>query len=196
MRPALLTVLLAGCATRETGIEVAVEASVVNVTSGTARLTVTRLRGVPCLEVMARHLSPISTAWAHGSHAETTSPLRADVDLSLDLSATTSTPVATLRPPPGTWCALEVTFSASTSEDVWGGTTLFVETRGRRYLSNATRTMQLASPPHTLSAAQPRLDLRLAIDAAPLASIDPAAPDARLELLDTLMSSLSVSLSE
>lgn len=197
MRAALIVALLSGCASREAGIEVVVQASVVNATSNAARLNVTRVRGVSCFEFMARNLSPVSTAWAHGSHAEAGgSPLRADVDFSLDLSHATPSSITTLRPPPGTWCALEVTFSRSASKETWGGTTLFIEAQTRRYVSNSARTIQLPFLGHTLSAAQPRLDLRLAIDAAPLASIDPAAPDARLELLDTLMSSLSVSLSE
>lgn len=198
MRAALLgCALLTGCAAREAGIEVVVQASVVNASSNVARLNITRVRGVPCLEFMARHLSPVSTAWAHGAHSNVEgSPLSADVDVSLELAQTTPAPIATLRPPPGTWCALEVTFGPSASKDTWGGTTLLIEAQGRRYVSNGSRTIQLPFLARSLSAAQSRLDLRLAVDAAPLASIDPAAPDARLELLDTLMTSLSVSLSE
>lgn len=197
MRAALIVALLTGCASREAGIEVVVQASVVNVASNAARLNVTRVRGVSCFELMARHLSPVSTAWAHGAHSNVeASPLRADVDVSVQLSQTTPSPIATLRPPPGTWCAVEVTFSPSASKEVWGGTTLLIEAHGRRYLSNGTRTIQLPFMARSLSATQPRLTLELAIDAAPLASIDPTAPDARLELLDTLMTSLSVSLLE
>lgn len=197
MRAAFIAAVLCSCASREAGVEVKVEASVVNPTSNDARLNVTRIRGVPCLEVLARHLTPVSTAWAHGSHAEAdVSPLRADVDVSLELSTSTPTELATLRPPPATWCALEVTFSASTSREVWGGTTLLIEARGRRYVSTASRTVKLPFMARSLSAAKPRLTLSLLIDAAPLASIDPAAPDARPDLLDTLMTSLSLSLSE
>lgn len=198
MRAALVSLaVLSACASREGGIEVVVQASVANLSNAPARLTVTSVRGVSCFEFMAQRLSPLSTAWAHGTHTNAeASPLRADVDLSFDLTQATQPTVATLRPPPGTWCALEVTFGPSASEEPWGGTTLLVEVSGRRYLSTSARTVQLPFLARSLSGTTPRLDLLLTIDAAPLASLDPAAPDARRELLDTLLASVSVSTSE
>lgn len=197
MRAAAIGLLvLSGCASREAGIEVVVQAVVANVSTAPARLTVTSVRGVSCFEFMAQRWSPLSTAWAHGAHPSVeTSPLRADVNLSFDLSQATQPTVATLRPPPGTWCALEVSFGPSTAQEPWGGTTLFVELAGRRYLSTSARTLQLPFLGRTLTTSSP-LTLTVNLDAAPIASIDPAAPDARRELLDTILASVSVSTSE
>lgn len=190
-------VLLSACATREAGLEVVVRAEVVKASSNPARLTLTSVRGVSCFEFLAQRLSPISTAWAHGAHTNVeASPLHADVDVSFDLTQPSQPNVATLHPPPGTWCALEVTFGPSPSSEPWGGTTLLVDVAGRRYLSTGTRSVQLPFMARTLSASSRRLDLLMTIDATALTTLDPAAPDARRELLDTLLASLSVSTSE
>jgi hypothetical protein len=197
-----LASLLPGCASREAGLEVVVHAEVTRSVTmpqlDVARLTLTSARAVPCLEVMAQHLSPISSAWAHGAGGDpTASPLRAVFDVAVDLATPGRTTLATLRPPPGTWCGLEVTFGPSGSEASWGGTTLLVEATkagvGRRYVANAVRTLQLPLLARTLSASSRHHELVVQLDPAPLSSLEPAASDARRELLDSLVASVSLS---
>lgn len=201
MRGALLCVLLSACATREAGIEVEVSLAVGAVpTTGPrldlARLSLTSARGVPCTEVMAA-LSPLSTAWAHGAHTLETSPLLADVAVDVDLLTPATTPLATLRPPPGLWCALELGFARSTTDTAWGGTTLLVDaadaSASTRYLSTSERHLQLLFMPLTLSEAQRHHHLTVGLDPAALSTLQPSTNDARRELLDTLLASLSLS---
>lgn len=194
--------LLAGCASREAGIEVQVDVTVGALSAAhvsLARLSLTGVRGVPCSELMATRWSPVSAAWAHGGHSTTASPLAASFSVPLDLTTPGATALATLRPPPGLWCALELTAAPSDSGEAWGGTTLLIDAQqhgvARRYLATSTRARQLAFVPHDLSFSRRRHHARLQLDASPvLSSLEPAAPDARRDLLDSLLASMSVSL--
>jgi hypothetical protein len=193
--------LLSSCATREAGIEVEVSLTVASMTNAAPRLDVGRLsitsvRGVPCSEVMAS-LSPLSTAWAHGAHAHEPSPLRADLAVDLDLLTAGTTPLVTLRPPPGLWCAVELGFGPSRSDAAWSGTTLLVDATHagstRRYLSTSGRTLQLVMLPLALSDTARHHHLTVGLDPAVLSTLQPSTNDARRELLDTLLASLSLS---
>jgi hypothetical protein len=198
IRGAALVVAAAlwGCAERHPGIEVALFVEVSAQPTGAARvelegavLHVSWVRGVPCGETVARAWSPVSTAWAHGGHADT-DPLRVEVDRPVDLTSPAPQALAVLRPAPGVWCAVELEFGPA--DDT--ATSLLVDARrsgsSRRYLSAGTRRVRLARLPLVLDA-EGRRDLHLLLDAGPtLASLDPATTDARRELLDTLLASM------
>ncbi len=194
--------VFASCATRDPGIEVEVSLTVGPMPNGgprldVGRLSITSVRGVPCDELMAS-LNPISSAWAHGAHTpEAASPLRADVAVDVDLLTPGPTPLATLRPPPGLWCGLELRFSPSTSDARWGGATLLVDANegsaSRRYLSTSQRAPQLRFLPLTLSDTTRHHHLTVGLDPTILSTLQPATSDTRLELLDTLSSSITMS---
>lgn len=202
MRLALLLLVFASCAQRDAGIEVEVSLTVAPMPNGGPRLDVGRLsltsvRGVPCGELMAS-LNPISSAWAHGAHtSEAPSPLRADLAVDVDLLTAGTTPLATLRPPPGLWCGLELRVSPSTSDARWGGATVLVDasdgSTSRRYVSTSRRTPQLRVLPLTLSDTARHHHLTIGLDPTVLSTLRPATTDARLELLDALLSSASMS---
>ena len=202
MRAALLLVLLSACAQRDAGIEIEVSLTVAPIPNGgprleVGRLSITSVRGVPCEELMAS-LNPISSAWAHGAHtSEVASPLRVDLAVDVDLLTPASTPLATLRPPPGLWCGLELRVSPSTSDARWGGATFLVDasdgSMSRRYVSTSQRTPQLRFLPLTLSDTARHHHLTIGLDPTVLSTLQPATTDARLELLDTLLSSASMS---
>jgi hypothetical protein len=201
VRAALLLLLLSACAQREAGIEVEVSLTVAApVKAGPrldlGRLSITSVRGVPCSEVMAS-LSPISTAWAHSAHTVEPSPLRADVAVDVDLLTPGTTRLATLRPPPGLWCALELSVGPSGSDAAWGGTTLLVDATeagaSRRYLSVSSRTPRLVLLPLSLSGTARLHHLTIGLDPVALSTLHPATDDARPGLLDTLLSSVSLS---
>lgn len=197
-----MLLLFASCATRDSGIEVEVSLTVATMPNAgprldVGRLSITSVRGVPCDELMAS-LSPISSAWAHGAHtSEVASPLRADLAVDVDLLTAGTTPLATLRPPPGLWCGLELRFSPSASDARWGGATFLVDASdgaaSRRYLSTSQRNPQLRFLPLALSATARHHLLTVGLDPTVLSTLQPATTDARLELLDTLLSSASLS---
>ncbi len=200
MRPALLAVLLCACATREAGLEVEVAVTVapfpVSATRlEVGRLSVTSVRGVPCTDVMAS-LSPLSTAWAHGAHPVDASPLRAETAVDLDLLTPGTTLLATVRPPPGLWCAVELGLGVSASDATWGGTSLLIiahdATTTRRYLSTSARAERLVMVPLVLSETSRHHRLIAGLDPAALSSLQPSTNDARRELLDTLLASLTL----
>jgi hypothetical protein len=199
MKALVLVLLTSACAVREAGIEVDVSLTVEPLPNAGPRLeggllSITGVRGVLCTEMMAA-LSPVSTAWAHGAHAhdDEASPLQADVRVDLDLLVAGTTPLATLRPPPGTWCALELQLSPSAST----GATLVVvageANSTRRYLTRSERNIQLVVMPVMLSGTARSQHLTISLDPIALSTLQPASPDARLELLDTLVASLSMS---
>ncbi|MDP3233250.1 MAG: hypothetical protein Q8S33_31010 [Myxococcales bacterium] len=202
MRHTLLLLVFASCAQREAGIEVEVSLTVATMPTGgprldVGRLSITSVRGVPCDELMAS-LNPISSAWAHGAHtSEAASPLRADLAVDVDLLTPGVTPLATLRPPPGLWCALELRFSPSSSDAMWGGATFLVDASdgaaNRRYLSTSQRVPQLRFLPLTLSDTARHHHLTIGLDPTVLSTLRPATSDTRLELLDTLSSSVTLS---
>ena len=196
----ILLSLTTACAERHPGIEVNVwvevsaqPAGAARVELDVARLHVTSVRGVPCGEALARALNalqPVSQAWAHGGAAGGGSPLRADVTVPVDLSRSGRQGLATLRPPPGLWCGLEL----GVGPDAETATSLLVDARragaARRYLSASTRLVRVDAVPFSLEAAAPH-DLTLQLDAGPpLASLEPAVTDARRDLLGTLLASL------
>lgn len=198
MKPLTLFMLvLSACAERSPGIEVAVSmvvspsASTNDLAFDLARLHVSSVRGVPCEERLARAFTVISTAQAHGGHAEPeATPLRTAVGRDLDLTVREPQTLGVIRPPPGVWCALEVEVGPSPET----ATSLLVDARSpaasRRYLSASTRRLQQTMAPLLLEVAG-RRSLVLLLDAGPtLASLDPAANDARRDLLDTLLASL------
>ncbi len=202
MRHTLLLLVFASCAQREAGIEVEVSLTVATMPTGgprldVGRLSITSVRGVPCDELMGS-LNPISSAWAHGAHtSEPASPLRADLAVDVDLLTPAITPLATLRPPPGLWCGLELRVSPSTSDARWGGATLLVDasdgSTSRRYVSTSQRIAQLRFLPLRLSDTARHHHLTIGLDPTVLSTLQPATNDARLELLDTLLSSASLS---
>ncbi|MDX2015663.1 MAG: hypothetical protein SFW67_36050 [Myxococcaceae bacterium] len=158
-----------------------------------AQLHIATVRGVPCGEALARALDtlqPVSRAWAHGADPTGASPLSAEVSVSVDLRQPGPQPLVTLRPPPGTWCGLEL----EVEPDDGTFTSLLVDARrdgaARRYLSTSTRRVRLDRLPLPLD--QPGThDITLFLDAGPtLASLEPSVNDARRDLLDTLLASM------
>ncbi|MBL8950344.1 MAG: hypothetical protein JNK82_06185 [Myxococcaceae bacterium] len=154
MRPAaVVALLLLSCAAREAGIEVEVRARVVQplaMSYAVATVAIERLELVPCPEAgLWRRLSPISSAWAHGSHSESeTGPRVIHAPLLVDLRGEAPQPLAVMRPPPGTYCQLVVTFSPSGSDGPAAGATLVVTPQ------RSTRTVvaPVQLPPLTLDA--------------------------------------------
>lgn len=198
----LLLLTSAACASREAGIEVQVDVAVAPLDAPQvtlARLNLTGVRGVPCSELMATRLSPISIALAHGGASTTTSPLAATFSVPLDLTTPGTTPLATLRPPPGVWCALELALAPSDGAEAWGGTTLLVDAEqggvARRYVAAGARSHQLTFLPTALSASRRQHLVRLQLaPSQTFASLEPAAPDARRGLLDDVLASFTLAL--
>lgn len=197
--PLVLVTLLTSCAERHPGIEVRVALqptaqpdAAARVHLDVAKLHLTSVRGVPCGEALARALDalhPVSTAHAHGAQGGA-GALKARVDVSLDLALPDPQPIATIRPAPGAWCGLEV----EVGPDEATATSLLIDARrgdaARRYLSASTRRVRLERLQRSFDEPRP-YELVLSLDAGPvLASLDPAANDARRELLDTLLASI------
>lgn len=159
-----------------------------------AKLHVTSVRGIPCGETMARAFraaQPIATAHAHGGDgAPDEDPWASRVDVSVDLTQPTAQALATLRPPPGPWCGLEL----EVGPDETTATSLLIDARrgeaSRRYLSASTRRVRVERLLLTIDRPVAH-ELPLLLDAGPvLASLEPAVNDARRDLLDTLLASI------
>lgn len=196
MRVLLWLVLsLLGCGARERGIEVEVFAATrPTVLAGMrlARFNVTGVRGLSCLELMAR-AAPISSAYAHGSAPMAVDPTASGpIDVSLDLMTASTVPLATLRAAPDTWCGLELTVGPSSADAPWKGASMLVQTHdGTNTVTVSTRVVQLVFAPLVLSTQSRHHQLVILVDAAPLAARS-GAPDAR-QLFDSLVSSLTAS---
>lgn len=192
----VLSVATVGCARIDPGLEVEVTLEVQPRASvDVARLSVTSVRLVPCDEVLAA-LAPVASAWAHGAAPLPDSPLRAAVAVDLDLLTPGVVPLATLRPAPVVVCGVELGVSPSAASATWGGTTLLVdvtrEGATRRFVSTSGRTTRVTSLPLTLGEQRRTARLPLTLDTTALATLDPAASDARRALLDEVLASLTL----
>lgn len=199
MRTFLATVLAcSACASREEGIEVTVSLQMTSPPSlvRSARLSVTHLRLVPCTEVLAA-FSPLSTAWAHGSHASApASPLEVSLAADVDLLATEPVQLAAFAPPPGELCGVELEVAPSSTDAPWKGTTLSVDAvkgaSARQYFSLSSRRTLVRALPLGLGASSRHHALRLVLDGAVFSTLEPAVNDARRELLDSSLASMTL----
>lgn len=199
MRTALLVVtLLSGCASREEGIEVEVSLRF-TVPPGPVqrgRLSLSRARLVPCTEVLAAW-SPVSSAWAHGEHVSSkSSPFEAALAVDADVLSPTPVLLATFTPPPTLVCGVELDVAPSATEAAWKGTSLWLEATAngatRSYFSMSGKRHQARMMPFELTSTQRRRALTIHLDGAAFTTLQPAMNDARRELLDSLLASMTI----
>ena len=149
MRRACLALLLAGCGVREPGIEVGLALDVLTpqVTSlQAATVAIERVELRTCPQARWwQALSPLSTAWAHGTEP-VSSPRALVTPVLLDLRTAGPVAIGTVRPPPGTYCSLEVTFAPSTADVREQGTTLYLDAEALRQLTAVTRVIPVSLP--------------------------------------------------
>lgn len=192
-RALVLVAVLAcsACGVREEGLAVEVTVTLSPLGSDgqfdTATLAVEQLALAPCQTVRWwQRLSPLSTAWAHGTQMEG-SPLVVAQPTLLDLTSAEPRTLGTLHPPPGTYCALEVQFAPSTVDAHSQGTTLLLEGtwQGTALRQLSTRKLKLSVPldHQTLDDARLSLSVALQLTAAPPAQTGDETLEATLATL-------------
>lgn len=192
MRTPLVSLLLLGCAQpTEVLISVQVIAPVATATAfDRAVLHLGSVRGLPC-DSAWQYPSLVSSAWAHGGSG--VDPHTLIASRGVELLAAGDVELGALTPPVGAWCGVEVEVVPGAAT----ATSLLVESRRegvtRQYASVSTRRVSLSFPRVRLdSGGQRRVYLRL--DPGPaLSTIDPLVNDPRTDLLQLLLSSLTVS---
>lgn len=136
MRAVLLALALCGCGVREEGLEVFVNLCVeqpLDASFTSATVAIEQVQLFPCVSVW-RWLSPIGTAYAHGGD-DTSDPRVLKAPVLIDLRVGELQPVATMHPPPGSYCGVAMTFAPSTVDARESGTTLYLESPSGRELS-------------------------------------------------------------
>lgn len=166
----VLMTLAAGCAARDGGIEVEVQARVehpVGADLVVAAVALEQVALVPCVEASRwRWLSPISTAWAHGGHGESpTGPLVVAAPMLVDLRTAEPQALAVLRPPPGRYCGLRLGFAPSSTDGAVAGSSLLMAGGGQPLRSARTASRVLSFEPRVFDAEH--LDGRLVVRLTP-----------------------------
>lgn len=153
MKPELLALLLAcSCAYREPGLQLEVLLEVHNHAStafDTATLSIEGVALEPCAGQAnwLERFNPIGVAMAHGDEASgSPNPRVSTESMVVSLQSGERQRLATVRPPPGAFCAVTITVAPSRGTSRSGGTSLLLERNGFLQLSTVTvrRTVPIA----------------------------------------------------